>query len=156
MDRHEARELAQRYIGNTDPLEDLGHGAGGYVFGTRRATAVKVPRHAEAFERELAAYLRFQDLGVDSILGLAVPTLVGSDRSLRVIEISIVQPPYLLDFAQTRLDAPLEFPDDEWWERVREAFGEKFERAQDVFYELQNSCGIYYYDLAPRNVNFGG
>ncbi len=74
-----------------------------------------------------------------------------------VIEMTLVQPPFLLDFAQSVLDEPLEFPEglDEWWERIAPDFGDRFPIVQSVFYELQQKYGIYYYDLAPRNINFG-
>jgi hypothetical protein len=43
---------------------------------------------------------------------------------------------------------------DAWWERVRDNFGADFEIARDVFFALQRDTGIYYYDLAPRNLRF--
>jgi hypothetical protein len=76
---------------------------------------------------------------------------------LLVIEMTIVQPPFLLDFAQSQLDRPPDFPEglDEWWERIAPDFGDKLPVVQDVFYRLASKYGIYYYDLAPRNINFG-
>ena len=91
------------------------------------------------------------------ILGFAIPRLINADPQLLVIEMSMVEPPFLIDCAQSVLDEPLDFPDgmDEWWERVEAVFGDHFERARDVYFKLQNMTGIYYYDLAPRNLNFG-
>jgi len=71
---------------------------------------------------------------------------------------TMVEPPFILDFAQSTLDEPRDFPEghiEEWWERVADDFGERFDVVQALFYELQYRYGIYYYDLAPRNVNFG-
>lgn len=90
------------------------------------------------------------------MLGFAVPELVNWSDKLLVIEMSLVQPPFLLDFSQATLDEPRDFPDDvleDWWARLAEDFGERLTVVQDVFYELQK-FGVYYYDLAPRNVNF--
>jgi hypothetical protein len=42
---------------------------------------------------------------------------------------------------------------ESWWAGLAEDFGTRFPVVQDVFYALQN-FGIYYYDLAPRNINF--
>jgi hypothetical protein len=69
-----------------------------------------------------------------------------------------VQPPFLLDFAQSELDTPRDFSDEaiqDWWERIAADFGDRLDEVQSLFYELQNRYGIFYYDLAPRNVNFG-
>jgi hypothetical protein len=79
------------------------------------------------------------------------------NADLMVIEMTIVEPPYLLDFAQSVLDVPLAFPEgeDEWWERIGPLFGERLPVVQDLYYTLVAKYGIYYYGLAPRNVNFG-
>ncbi len=56
-----------------------------------------------------------------------------------VIEMSIVQPPFLLDFAQTTLDRPRDFSEDvinDWWTRVAEMFGDRFADAREVFQAL--------------------
>jgi hypothetical protein len=38
--------------------------------------------------------------------------LLGYDAELWVLEMTVVQQPFVLDFAEVRLDFPLEFPDD--------------------------------------------
>jgi len=43
---------------------------------------------------------------------------------------------------------------EEWWDRVEQMFDERFAVVQSIYYELQDRFGIYYYDLAPRNINF--
>lgn len=155
--RQRAEEIARRYIGVDHLLKDLGSGAEGFVFPSPHATAVKVFTYPEKFERELAAYQRLRERGVSEILGFAVPRLVAYSRDLLVIEMTIVQPPFILDFAESRLDVPLDFPEgeDEWWERVAALFGERFPIVRDLYGALVARCGIYYYDLAPRNIHFG-
>jgi len=155
--RQRAEKIAKRYIGVDTLMKDLGSGAEGFVFPSPSATAVKVFTYKEKFARELAAYKRLRRHKVDSVLGFAVPKLLKWNSRLLVIEMTLVEPPFLLDFAQAELDTPLEFPEglEEWWGRLAEDFGERLPVVQSVFFELQQKYGIYYYDLAPRNINFG-
>jgi hypothetical protein len=156
--REKVEAVARRYIGRDELLKPLGAGAEGYVFPTPQHTAIKVFKHPENFERELAAYERLREHDVSDVLGFAVPKLVAHDRDALVIEMTIVQPPYLLDFAQSVLDFPLDFPEgheEEWWERLAGLFGERLSIVRNLYDVLAESYGIYYYDLAPRNVNFG-
>src|SRR5688572_11352035 len=133
--RQTAEDTARRYIGVDRLLKELGSGAEGFVFPSPNATAVKVFTYPEKFERELAAYERLREHDVSRILGFAVPRLVNYDRDLLVIEMTIVEPPFLLDFAQSVLDEPLDFPEglDEWWERIAPDFGNRLSIVQDVF-----------------------
>ena len=51
-----------------------------------------------------------------------------NDAELLALEMTVVQQPFVLDFAEVRLDFPLEFPDDVWasWlEEKQEQFGER-------------------------------
>ncbi len=156
--QQQAEAIARRYIGIEQLLKPLGSGAEGFVFPSPSATAIKVFTYREKFDRELAVYRHLLEHGVIDIRGFALPKLLNFDSNLLVVEMTLVQPPYLLDFAQSTLDQPLDFPEglDEWWERVAQDFGpESFPIVQDLFYELQHKYGIYYYDLAPRNINFG-
>jgi hypothetical protein len=105
------------------------------------------------------AWLRTSDLLKElgsGAEGFAVPKLVAFNLEMQVIEMTIVEPPFLLDFAQSKLDTPEDFPNalNEWWERLAEDFGDRLSVVQNLFYTLISRYGIYYYDLAPRNVNF--
>jgi len=126
---------------------------------TSRATAVKLHAKPHTFEREMAAYRRLAEQRVESIGGFAVPQLLGGDEAARVIEISIVQPPYLLDFAGSYLDAPPDFPDEvwsDWRERRAEEFGDDWPVALNLYETLADRYGIFFLDLSPRNVNTQG
>jgi hypothetical protein len=153
--RQKAEQTAKLYIAKDQLLKELGSGADGFVFPTAIATAIKVFSHKEMFDRELAAYKRLQRHKVISVAGFAVPRLINSHSRLLVIEMTMVEPPFLLDFAQSEIDKEPDFPEglEEWWVRVEELFGDRFSIVQSAFYELQR-YGIYYYDLAPRNVHF--
>ncbi len=126
--RQNAEAIAKKYIGIDSLMKDLGSGAEGFVFPTPAATAVKIFTYNEKFVRELSVYQRLREHNATDVLGFAIPRLVNFDANLLVIEMPLVQPPFLLDFAQAVLDEPLEFPEglDEWWERVEIAFGDRF------------------------------
>jgi hypothetical protein len=156
--RQNAESVARKYIRADVNLKALGSGVEGFVFQSSDSTALKVFTHVEKFNIELAAYQRLHARGIIEVLGFAIPRLVNFDPNLLVIEMTIVQPPFLLDFARARLDSPHDFVEEQeeaWWEQIQANFGDRFQVAQDVFYALQRISGIYYYDLAPRNMNFG-
>jgi hypothetical protein len=99
---------------------------------------------------------RLAQHSVSEYQGFQVPRLVNFNSRLLVIEMSVVDStgPFLLDFAGSTLDHPPDFPEgtDEWWERVRGAFGEDFDTAQTVYWGLVRDYGIYYWDLKPGNL----
>lgn len=155
-----AEAVAKEYIGTEGPLEELGWGIEGVVYTAPPSAmnnAVKVHSHIEHFKKELAVYHRLYQRGVTEIQGFAVPKLVKFSSRLRVIEMTIVKPPFLLDFAQTTLDHQPGFVEGtgSWWLSVEERFGERFPVVQSIFYELAQKHGIYYWDLKPGNIEFG-
>jgi hypothetical protein len=157
LDRREKAEAVAREYTRAGTLRKaLGSGQEGFVYPTENATAIKIFTYREKFERELAAYRRLHKCDVYDVLGVAIPRPIRFSMRLLVIEMTMVQPPFLLDFAGSTLDDPIEFEqgvEEEWWDRVRQDFEGRFELARDVFYALQHRTGIYYYDLAPRNLN---
>ena len=66
------------------------------------------------YEREKMVYERLGDAAVSIVLGFNVPQLVGSDDGLRVLEITIVERPFVLDFAGAYLDSRPQFPEEVW------------------------------------------
>lgn len=86
--------------------DSLGYGSDGTVWKTSRHTAVKALYDARRFELELDCYLRLKNANIHHIGLFDVPFLEDFERELLVIEISIVQPPYLLDFGKVYLDFP--------------------------------------------------
>lgn len=73
------------------------------------------------------------------------------------IEMSIVNPPWILDFASARLDFP-EALGEEALEDAAATIHERFgDRAGEVFLlldRLQRELGIWYYDARPDNIRF--
>ena len=64
-----------------------------------RLTAVKFFDRVDRFARELEVYHVLSARGTSQIAGHAVPELIGADEDLLAIEISIVERPFVLDFA---------------------------------------------------------
>jgi hypothetical protein len=152
-----AREVASRYTGTANGLEELGWGVGGAVFLSPSGNAVKIHRQRENFSREIAAYSRLLLFRVDSVQGFSIPRLVKIDLNLQVIEMSFVTRPWLLDFGNSRIDRPPDFSADvltEWWAELEHRFGDRFAVVQSVYYEMVNRFGIYCLDLKPGNIEF--
>src|SRR5438094_902098 len=97
--------------------ETLGSGKDGIVLVAKRKTqpakfAIKVLRWKEAYEREKKVYGRLGAAVIDVVLGFNVPQLVVWDDDLLVLEMTIVERPFVLDFAGAYLDTRPEFPAD--------------------------------------------
>ncbi|MEQ9410326.1 MAG: hypothetical protein RIK87_21495 [Fuerstiella sp.] len=109
-------------------IGQLGYGYDGTVFATSRQSAMKVLRFERLFLRELSVYLRLQEHDVTEIHGFAVPQLITASDDLLAIEIGIVSPPFVLDFAGAYLDRAPDYPAEvieEWEADKREQFGEE-------------------------------
>lgn len=141
--------------------ERLGFGIHGiiYVAEDKSAggkTAVKVHRESEPFRRECEVYERLGEIGVATILGFNVPQLLRTDDELRIIEMTIVTRPFVLDFAGAYLDAPPEFSDEIWadWESgKREQFDVRWPEVQAVLAALEK-WDVYMVDVSPSNIAF--
>lgn len=133
----------------------LGTGQEGYVWKTDRDSAIKVFDRANNFDRELGCYEILAGLQVSEINGFTVPELIGSDASLRIVEMSIVSPPYILDFGKAYIGRPPDFSSDQMAEYDAER-EEWFEGNWDLVQSavlLLRSYGIYYWDARPGNIN---
>jgi hypothetical protein len=135
----------------------LGAGKDGTVYATHLNSAVKLHAVKESYQRERDVYLRLLDRDVIRICGLRIPVLLNYDDNLLIIEMTTVIPPYLLDFASAWLDRAPDFPQevlDEWHERLRESFGDRFGDIMGVLEALANEAGVYMLDIHPHNVKF--
>lgn len=137
----------------------LGYGSDGSVWTSSRRTAIKACYHPKRFALELECYLRLREANVRRIGMFSVPCLEDFDDELLVIEITVVQPPYLLDFGKVYLDDPPTHLYDEQMmanalEEWLERFGKRWSKVQHAMRMLEN-YGIYYYDPRPGNVCFG-
>jgi len=141
--------------------EPLGSGKDGKVWvgkGQRSPAraALKAHRLAELYFREKAVYRRLEERAINSVFGFSVPELLGFDDRLRILEMTIVNRPFVLDFAGAHLDVRPGFPAEVWadWEaEKREQFEGRWptvEKILDAFAEL----GIYLLDVSPSNIAF--
>jgi hypothetical protein len=142
--------------------ERLGFGIHGIVLSVQRnpglppTSAIKVHRDSEPYFRERDIYLRLAEADIRHILGHHVPQLVRWDDELRIVEMSIVTRPFVLDFAGAYLFAPPEFSEeiwDEWLRQKREQFGNRWEKVQEVLGFLE-TLDIHMVDVSPSNVAF--
>ena len=155
--------LAQRYaLGRDIKLgERLGFGIHGIVFAAQDKTkpgffAVKFHREQRPFERECGVYRRLREEQITRILGFNVPQLLSIDEEFQAIEMTIVRPPFLLDFADAHLDETPDFSEDvlrQWEEEKTEIFGERWPEVTRLLAALQ-AFGIYPLDINPRNISF--
>jgi hypothetical protein len=156
IDSPQARLEAYCELFGTRVRRRLGFGKDGSVWLTTSATALKVFDSRRGYVRETAVYDRLTLHGVTEINGSAVPRLIAREDSLGVIEMSFVNPPFVLDFASAELDAATEFPEEvlaEWWTRKREEFGACWGRAVGILRSLQR-IGIFMMDVHPGNIRF--
>jgi hypothetical protein len=153
------RSRAQQYLTDATIQGGLGSGIDGIVYQTSKSTAIKVHGSKVGYFKELRAYQRLLAHDIDAVAGFSVPRLLNYSDELAIIELTIVQPPCVIDFVSTYVDQPPDFTDEVWeqWKRnKKEEFGDKWDEAAKVFYALRKSCSIYYMDLSPRNVLFPG
>jgi len=135
----------------------LGCGLDGIVLQTDRQSAIKSFERTYGYQTELDVYRRLQDHRLYQVAGHAVPELIDHDDRLEIIEMSIVKPPYVLDFAKAQLDVPPDFPDyvmAERYEHWGEMFGDRWPKVLSIMNQLQRRCGIYMLDPNPRNIAF--
>ena len=128
----------------------------GNVWESSRQTAVKALRRQQNYIAELECYERFLQNDVSTIRGFAVPRLVGHEDELSVIEIRMVAPPYIIDFAKCRLDTPFDFSPEvmaDWDEAGIEIFEDRWREVKKLLWALEQ-YGIYYLDAKPGNITF--
>jgi hypothetical protein len=141
--------------------ERLGFGIRGIIFvaGNKSEggrTAVKVHRESEPYLRERAVYERLKTAGITELLGFNVPQFIRADDALRVIEMSVVKRPFVLDFAGAYLDAPPAFSEEIWadWESgKREQFDVRWPKVRAVLNALE-ALEIHLVDVSPNNIAF--
>lgn len=146
-------------------IEDLiGFGNDGHVW--RRtdqemgdSRAIKVFEREASYLREKACYKRLREKNVYGVGEFVVPKILCWDDYLCAIEMSVVEPPFLLDFGKSYLDEnPPYFDDpeimDEYWRKHEEQFTpEQWKMVLRAHAELEN-MGIWHTDPNPRNFQF--
>jgi hypothetical protein len=139
-------------------LDHLGKGKDGGVWLTSAGSALKIHERPESYQHEVAAYIRFLSLGLEEVAGFAIPILLGFDDELLAIEMAIVTPPFVVDFASARLDLPDDLIEDEGntlEDLVRERFGEQADQVMAIHFQLATAAGVFLTDLHPHNIKLG-
>lgn len=135
----------------------LGKGKDGTVWATNRASVIKIHVRPESYRDEMAAYIRIESIALRSIAGFAIPALIDFDDELRAIEMQIVTPPFIVDFASARLDFDPHLIEDEGntlEDFVRSRFDDRTDTVMGIYHELIGNAGIYLTDLHPQNIKF--
>jgi len=134
----------------------VGCGTDGRVWKTSRKSAVKVFERESNYERERDCYRRLKALAIFQVGRFEIPRLIDQDDRWLVIEMGIVAPPFLLDFAKSYLNHPPDFSPEvmaEWEEQQIEWFGDRWPEIRSALYDL-DKIGIYYRDVRPGNIMF--
>ncbi len=133
----------------------LGFGQDGYVYSTSNKTAIKCLRSEELYRREVAVYRHLQDRKVKIVKEFHVPELIDYDDGLLVIEMTIVTPPYVLDFASAFLRPCMDHYSqedmDEWRKEKQEQFEDDWPKVRLLMAAFEG-LGVYLSDIHPRNV----
>jgi len=135
----------------------LGDGNHGAVWESDQQTAIKALERRDSDVRERDAYLRLQERSIVDLQGFAVPILVDFDYTKQIVEMTVVFPPSILDFAKAYVDRPPDFSAEvlrDWREETADLFDTDWDSVQNLLDALQ-SLGIFYFDAKPGNIRFG-
>jgi hypothetical protein len=144
----------------------LGHGVHGIVFATESQpekgvpavqSAVKVHEREAAYCQERDVYLRLKENAVTAIQGCHVPQILSYDDQSWIIEMTVVSPPFVLDFAGAFLDRAPGFSEEvlaDWRAEKQDQFGTRWPEVETILRALQAN-GIYLVDVSPSNVSLG-
>lgn len=156
-------EKAETYASGRDRqlAGRLGFGIHGIVFALEGnvhpgVSALKVHHSEEPYVRERDVYRRLAREGVREICGLRVPEMLDCDDALFALEMTMVKPPFVLDFAGAYFNTAPEFSEEVWDERTAKwenEFGGDWTKAQMILAELKG-MGIDMLDPSPRNICF--
>jgi len=141
-------------------IERLGNGKDGQVLKTADRRAVKLFSDESAYRRELRGYQILRARDIQDIGGFQVPQFIRNDDSLRAIEMTVVDAPFILDFAAAY--TPEEYDRFEFTREVLEEtearwaenLGEHWPAAQEIVAEFRRLTGLILLDLTPNNIRF--
>lgn len=127
-------------------------GLDAFLWRTTVETVVKVHRYHERFQKELATYRRLAERKIVRLKGFEFPQLVNYDEELHILELSIVSPPYILDFVEVSLGKePGNFDLERIETQQSKQFGNDWPDVKRLLEALMQ-VGIYYDDVHNRNI----
>ncbi len=154
----ESLSIAQRYLGGRSRvIRSLGWGTDGIVYQTANTTAIKIHHRKELYHTELEVYKRLDQKNITHIGEHVIPRLIDYSNEHLLIEMTVVEPPYILDFAKATIDHAITFSDDAWEQWIadrREVFGDNWPAVAGIYNYFKRHLGVYLHDLTPRNINF--
>lgn len=121
---------------------------------TTQDSILKVFRQEKPFLRELAVYQRLQERKIERLRGFHVPVLLHYDENQRVLELSYVRPPFVLDFAEATLDRPsLDFETEapEWIAEKQRLYGDRWPDVA-LLLDALRQIGVHYSDVHEGNI----
>jgi hypothetical protein len=145
------------YANNTKLGKFLGKGIQGMVFSTLKPSALKIHHNETSYQLERDVYRRLFSFAVKKVDNFSVPALINFSDQLFAIEMSIVTPPYVLDFGGAYLDKPASYMSDpykvnEWLKENQEVFGDDWPIAHAVIKKFQVDFGIFISDVNRGNI----
>jgi hypothetical protein len=152
-------ERARLYAQKNDLMIDfdnpLGSGIDGAVWRTNRNSAVKSLLRLTNYLNELRCYQRLKERNIGEICGIHVPVLVNCDDDLLIVEMDIVEPPFLLDFGKAYIDTPPPYTPDQlaaWEQEWTRLFPKKDIPTVRRVVAALRGLGIEYLDQKPQNI----
>lgn len=97
------------------------------------------------YENELGCYQILGQHQVTEVQGFNIPQLLGWSDELLVIEMTIVKPPFILDFGKSYLFFPPEYPSDaeeEHQRKLEDTFGDYLPQVELALSFLQGIRGL--------------
>jgi hypothetical protein len=137
-----------------DFTKPLGEGTDGIVFRSNRNSAVKILHARKNYTTEADCYQRLNAKAITLIRQFNIPALLAYDDELLAIEMTIVKPPFVLDFGKVTLDRKPDFSEEVWAERHEyweSLFDEHWPEVRILLAALEG-LGIYYLDPKPGNI----
>ena len=155
-------EKSQQYEAkyNVRFTDALGNGKDGKVLKTSDGQAVKFFDDAAVYRRELRAYQILLRHHITQLNNFQIPELTRSDDNLLAIEMTIVAPPFLLDFASAYTQAEYDrfaFTQeilDERESHWSEIFADDWPIVQTTAQAFKTATGLILLDLSLNNIRF--
>ena len=147
-----ARQYAEKW--NLLIEERLGFGSDGTVWRTHEKTAIKVFEKREVYLHELAVYRRLHKHKIRRIGTYSIPQLEQWDDDLMVIEMTVVERPYVLDFGKVWLDKAPDYSPEvmaDFFVKQKDLWGQYWPEIRKIWGMLK-SIGIYHMDPKPGNI----
>lgn len=135
-----------------------GPGQDGFVLKTSHLTAAKFFDRGDRYRRERDVYRILSSKHIDLIADHNVPQLIREYDDIRVLELTIVEPPFVLDFAGAKRWREIhDFPPevmDEHHQHLEELFGPRWTDALHVAEMFRLATGYTLLDIHPGNIAF--